>query len=916
MYNQSNDLMDNKIVGLIQNNIIKLLQQKNPENSINSLINSYKDFLSNRQKELLLKDLTESNNKILNNFKKTMFGYDSKFWTEVKNNLKEQKNLLVADSASNAVIVLALDTIRNSCNGSKLLAKRVLFFIKNSLDENQKKHLIDILEKNPDFSFLKPATKTEAGVCDELRLKDHNKIKNVVSLDNLIKALIKNSQLMLKSIVSIDLDSQKINDNTFLLNELRKLILDWFIDEKMQEIFKKKFKAVELMYELHDYVSNESHKVDNFAIIKLIKSSDLKETTADQFSCLSYFLKEIGHIKLIESDDYLSLVLTMLENGAKLGFFEKDFYKGLNLEDRSTYCPNRENFSNQIMTLQDCFDFKDNLFNSRSILNVLFECCVWTNSSELAKRCIDLMLQSQTVYSFVQNSQLILWCSEKNFEPNKIDAVESTILQFICLKFTKLHYKLGSEIFENILRFLIRIDAISQRPSLSLCKIDPSLFLDKDLSLRDKILIDWISEDTKNLWINTVSGSNVLHCLCEYPKNLELITYLLEKFYKAEDRKKLQKEAKYARNLLHIFCEKFLNDEQPNPAMIKVIKFFLQEKLSPAIIDRDLKLNCLHIICRKNNDHHLELIQLFLDKGVNINSVNGYGETVLHYLIEHQNPNNNLINFLLQKGADPFMSAKNNNCFDLLNKEDKESNKLQLTGIKKFYAQGYMEHIIPAVAKKLFNIISDSLNNSKLALFEEYSDYFEIMKICTSIVNRQLEEQYITSSEVSVVQDLKYGDNIVERNFNNPNNFFIENNNNNNNQYVIKIEESKTNDERLSDIEDWVDIELKKSMNDKDLLALSQECKVLRTHYSCGICFEIFEEPVTVISQKTFEKKHIETWLETKNTCPLTKIDISVNKRNLIINTDIKQIISETLSNLEQRKLNLMMKDFNNCSIF
>ncbi|KAL9646198.1 hypothetical protein ABK040_008071 [Willaertia magna] len=90
-----------------------------------------------------------------------------------------------------------------------------------------------------------------------------------------------------------------------------------------------------------------------------------------------------------------------------------------------------------------------------------------------------------------------------------------------------------------------------------------------------------------------------------------------------------------------------------------------------------------------------------------------------------------------------------------------------------------------------------------------------------------------------------------------------------------------------------------KEYNLKEIENKIEKWREQLNRYKCPISQEIMKNPVILPSGQTFERKHIEEWLSTNKTCPITRKRIHAKK--LIENINLKANCKEDISNYINR---------------
>ena len=85
----------------------------------------------------------------------------------------------------------------------------------------------------------------------------------------------------------------------------------------------------------------------------------------------------------------------------------------------------------------------------------------------------------------------------------------------------------------------------------------------------------------------------------------------------------------------------------------EAVKVFLERKANPNILDAKER-TALHILAKESNftePKKIELLNLMIQIGINLDALDSDGKTALHYALE--NGSNKLFSELLSRGADP-----------------------------------------------------------------------------------------------------------------------------------------------------------------------------------------------------------------------------------------------------------------------
>ncbi|KAJ6230590.1 serine/threonine-protein kinase tnni3k-related [Anaeramoeba flamelloides] len=127
--------------------------------------------------------------------------------------------------------------------------------------------------------------------------------------------------------------------------------------------------------------------------------------------------------------------------------------------------------------------------------------------------------------------------------------------------------------------------------------------------------------------------------------------------------------------------------EHLDPNEIRVLQTLNLEKIKKEFENKSInrfelssKKNVLHFVCSSKRKN-LDVVKYFVQKGVDVNTIDQFQETVLHNLCSQRRPNFETIQFLLENGSNTHLQNLNGNSvlhILALNKEMKNQKLLQL----------------------------------------------------------------------------------------------------------------------------------------------------------------------------------------------------------------------------------------------
>ena len=155
-------------------------------------------------------------------------------------------------------------------------------------------------------------------------------------------------------------------------------------------------------------------------------------------------------------------------------------------------------------------------------------------------------------------------------------------------------------------------------------------------------------------FLQSPNGSSPLILLCRYYKGedlIDLIRFLIEKGADINSKSSL------GFNALHTLCSFY----KVGGKMIELIQFLLENGLDATSLINDGR-NVLHLLCENyDHDNLVDLIRLFIDRGVNINCKEPIQwKTLLHYVCKRYRSDNliDVIKLFIESGVDSNAKCK------------------------------------------------------------------------------------------------------------------------------------------------------------------------------------------------------------------------------------------------------------------